>query len=474
MRSPTESLTESRCAEARRIGVRHTSGLLVLAALWLAVVSVPCPVLAQAWVKRESMSEPDYPVVTVAADWLARRLDARDVVVIDARPSASYLAGHVPGAVSFPPEFVPEVASLSELAHLPDLLGDLGLTGREWLVCCGEVSYSREAAGLFWLLEVAGASRVVVLDGGVGAWRAAGHELVSACVRRPRATWTPAPAPELLASREYVRRSFGEEGVEIIDARGSDAWRGFVEQDDWGTLVRVGHIPHSLPFDFTSFFAPDGSFLPSSVTWLSFAKLGPRPANPIDLSDEFVVHGWGKGYDASSAPPEENAWGDGALAYFLLRRAGIAGVRLYSGGWSDWAGDPYLPVVRMVGAEELMHRLGKSRRWLRPNAPPEDFAFFDVRHPSDHKRSHIRGSITLRSDYFADSLEVRLDRYWPDIDRPTTPVVTYCYGERCIRSRATSTAAAREGFVYVERFYGGLDEWRFVGGRLVRGERSGD
>jgi thiosulfate/3-mercaptopyruvate sulfurtransferase len=414
--------------------------------------------------------EPDYPEVTVTADWLAGRLDTRNVVVIDARPAASYLAGHVPGAVSFPPESVPDVASLSELARLPDVLGELGLSGREWLVCCGEVSYSREAAGLFWLLEVAGASRVVVLDGGVVGWRAAGHELVSEDVKRPSATWTRDPDQTFLATREYVRRSFGEKGVEIIDARGSDAWRGPVEPEDWGTLVRVGHIPHSLPFDFTTFFAPDGTFLGPSETWSSFAKLGPRPANPVDLSDVFVVHGWGAGSDVDFGQWGGDVWGDGPLAYFLLRRAGIAGVRLYSGGWVDWVGDPYLPIVRIVTAEELMHRLGKSRRWLRPNAPPGDFAFFDVRHPSDHRRSHIRGSVTLRSDYFADSLDVRLDYYWPDIDRETTPVVTYCYGERCIRSRASSTAAAREAFIYVERFYGGLDEWRSAGGKIVREE----
>ena len=450
-----------------RTGGRRAPVLLATVLLGLALAAMSGAGHAETrspWSRTEPVPEPDYPDVTVTADWLARRLDARDVLVIDVRPAASYLAGHVPGAVSFPPELVPEVVSLPEFARLPDVLGDLGLSGRELLICCGAVSYSREAAGLFWLLEVAGADRVAVLDGGVVGWCAAGRELASEDVRRPQATWAREPDPELLATREYVRRSFGEPGVEIVDARGLEAWRGPVESEDWGSLVRVGHIPHALPFDFTTFFAPDGRFLPPSETWSSFAKLGPRPANPIDLSDEFVVHGWGRG------GTDSDAWGDGALAYFLLRRAGISKVRLYSEGWSDWAGDPYLPIVRIVGGEELRHRLGKSRRWLRPNAPPGDLAFFDVRHPSDHRRSHIRGSVTLRSDYFADSLDVRLERHWPDIDRATTPVVTYCYGERCIRSRVTSTAAAREGFIYIERFHGGLDEWYSIGGKLVRAE----
>ncbi len=444
-----------------------------VAALVLLFFLLPAPVTGQAWPgwpKREPAPEPDYPDVTVTPAWLATRLDSGDVVVIDARSSSSYRAGHVSGAISFPADAFPRVESPSDLARLPDVLGDLGLTGRERLVCCGDVSYSGEAAGLFWLLEAAGAGRVALLDGGVAGWRAAGHGLASEPTVPAPAEWAPEPATDLLATREYVRRSFGEPGVEVIDARGRDAWLGPVEREDWGTLKRVGHVPHALPLDLTGFFAPDGTLLEPRETWASFAKLGPRPANPVDLSGEFIVHGWGAPVDDQRDRPQDEEWGDGPLGYFLLRRAGIARVRLYPGGWRDWSGDPYLPVVRVVTADEVMYRLLRSRRWLRPNAPPEDFAFFDVRHPADHERGHIGGSVSLRSDYFADSLDVRMERYWPDADRTAMPVVTYCYGEACIRSRATSTAAAKKGFVYIERFVGGLDEWQYAGGKLVRGE----
>ena len=453
----------------RRPGSARAAVLLAAVALGLALVFAPGIALSQArggW-RREPPPEPDYPDVTVSADWLSRRLDSRDVVVIDIRPTSSYRAGHVPGAISFQSVAFPVVESPSDLARLTDVLGALGLTGRERLVCCGDVSYSRGASGLFWLLELAGAGRASVLDGGVVGWRAAGHDLASESTLLATSEWGLEPAMELLATREYVRRSFGEEGVEIIDARGHAAWLGPVEPGDWGTLKRSGHIPHSLPFDFTSFFSPDGTFLEPSETWSSFIRLGPRPANPVDVLDEFIVYGWGERRRDGYGEPEDEAWGDGPLAYFLLRRAGIARVRLYTGGWRDWSGDPYLPLVRVVKAGELMHRLRVTRRWLHPDDPREEFAFFDVRHPADHARGHIGGSVSLRSDYFADSLDIRLERYWPDIDRLTEPVVTYCYGEGCIRSRATSTAAAKEGFVYVERFVGGLDEWRYAGGRLV-------
>ena len=465
-----DHLTRSRCLAARVLRSRRRAALL---AACLVIALATHPVRAQTWTswpERKPVPEPDYPDVTVTADWLGGHLDDSGVVVIDTRSLSSYRAGHVPGAVSLPPESVPEAGSLPELTRLPLFLGGIGLTGRERLVCCGEISYSVDASRVFWLLEAAGAERVTMLEGGFAGWRLSGKPVESAHATLAPTEWVRSPNQELLATSEYVRRSFGETGVEILDARGPDAWRGPLERADWGVLRRVGHIPHALPLDLTAFFEPDGTFLGLPETWSHFTSIGPRPANPVDVSCEFVVYGWGEGRRVDPEQPGEEAGGEGALAYFLLRRAGVERVRFYTGGWSDWSGDPYLPVVRIVPADELMHRLHRSRHWLHPNSPPEDFAFFDVRHPADHTRSHIRGSITLRSDYFADSLDIKMEQFWPDADRATTPVLTYCYGEQCIRSRATSTAAARVGFVYVERFYGGLDEWLAAGGSVVRGE----
>jgi 3-mercaptopyruvate sulfurtransferase SseA len=305
-----------------------------------------------------------------------------------------------------------------------------------------------------------------LLEGGVAGWKAAGHALEADASTRPSTAWAQETDPEVLATREYVRRSYGVDGVEIVDARGWDAWTGATAPENRSAAVRAGHIPHALPFDFTAFLAPDGSMLEPPETWKLFGRLGPRSSNPVHLLDEFIVHGWGQ---AAAHEPGGEA-DSGPLAYFLLRRAGVAAVRLYPGGWSDWAGDPYMPVVRNLGAEELKERLDSWRRWLRPDDPPAGFVFFDVRHPADHARGHIRGSVSLRSDYFADSLDVRLEKHWPELDRVSTPIVTYCYGENCIRSRETSTDAARAGFVLVERLYGGIDEWLYIGETLVTGE----
>jgi thiosulfate/3-mercaptopyruvate sulfurtransferase len=392
--------------------------------------------------------------LTVSAGRLAVCSSAAGIVVIDARDSSSYSDGHLPGSVSLPPESLPDVSSRDDFARLTACLGAAGLTGEETIICYGQTTWSGAAGRLFWMLELAGASDAQILDGGLTSWVAEGRELSTEPFRLPPNEWSLEPVPTRVATRDDVAAAYGTDGTEIVDVRGFYAWAGPVERDQWNQPPRVGHIPHALPFDFTVFLHPHGGLRDRAENRADFARLGPRPANPVDLSDDFILYG-------------ENPDSDGVLAYFLLRRAGVEGVSWYPGGWSEWAGDQRFPVVRIIPADELKWRL--ERRW-RPFAgdrPVSEFAFFDVRHPADYARGHIAGSVSLRSDYFADSLDARLGRYWPNLDRASAPIVTYCYGEYCIRSRAASTAAARAGFVAVERFYGGLAEWQSIGGKVV-------
>ena len=478
-RHPTSSPRSLQPASRERVLVSALALLAALTCVWGAVGGHSLAEGRAPW-EREPPPEPNYPDVSASVRWLASRLGSRDIVIIDARTPDAYDLGHIPGALLLSPGLTSDTDALTRA------LGERGLTGRERLICYGENSRSGRAARLFWLLELAGAERVMLLEGGHEAWRDAGLELTREVGEAPVATWAPKPRPDLLATREHVRRSFGVGGFELLDARGRETWKGPLEQRDWGSTRRVGHIPNALPFDWWDFFEPDGTLKSPSESWFTFAELGPRPANPVDVSWEFIVYGGGSegGEESGLVPSRDGMTGDGssggdltdhetddltgegALAYFLLRRAGVSRLRYYPGGWNDWAGDDSLPVVRIIGARELQWRLKKSGGWFRRDAPPADFALFDVRHPADYARGHIPGAVNLRSDYFADSLDARIERYWPSLNRSRAPVVTYCYGELCIRSRATSTETARAGFVYAERFFGGVNEWRSIGGRI--------
>lgn len=397
------------------------------------------------WAKRDE-SEPVYPDVTATVEQVRAKSGAHNVVLVDARPIGAYARGHVPGAVSMPPE-----------ERLPGDLaaafGASGFSGDARYICYGGGSYSDAAAFVFWMLESGGAERVQLMEGGYEAWVASGGRADVEPRTLAPTTWRPEAAPELSAPLGYVREHYGVGGYEIIDARERGEWEGPVADPGRGPVGRVGHIPHSLQFDFDEFFE-DGALLSAEESREVFSMLGPRPSSPVRLADEFIVHG-------------DGSRGSGAMGYYLLRRAGIEKVRFYPGGWRRWIADESLPIVRFIGGEELKLLVTRANRWPWQDAAPSSFVLIDVRHEGDHARAHLPGSVCLTSRLFADSLDVYLERHWPDIDRASTPIVTYCYGPKCIRSRYTSTDAARAGFVNIWRFYGGLEVWRQIDGRIV-------
>lgn len=456
----TSSLRQTRS----RVNARGAAAVVVCAALLLLALHSGATAVWPPWLAQDE-GEPVYPDVTASVGDVRAKMGAHDVVLIDARPADDYERGHIPGAISFP--MPGEHASGGiPVGDIPAVLGAAGLTGTAKYICYGERTYSDPAAYAFWLLEAGGAERVQLLDGGHEAWVASGGHVETAPRRLTPAVWTVAPVDSLLASLAYVVDHYGVSGHEIIDARSHAEWeggsagseaagraRGGEADAAGGDAARVGHIPHSLHCDFREMLE-DGALLPADECREIFSLTGPRPASPVRLGDEFIVHGLGAEH--------------GAMAYYLLRRAGLSDVRYYPGGWNRWRADETLPIVRFVSGVELKEMVARANRWPWQDQPDPTFVFIDVRHEYDHANGHIPGSVVLTSRLFADSLDVVLARHWPEVDRATTPVVTYCYGPTCIRSRYTSTAAARAGFLRVWRFYGGLEEWREVGGRIAK------
>jgi len=417
---------------------RGVAAVAVYAALLLLGLCAASHAVWPPWLAQDDL-EPVYPDVTASVDDVRALAGRRDVVLIDARRRSAYADGHIPGAVSMPPpnEFPGDGIPV---ADLPAVLGAVGLSGGSSYVCYGDDTYSDAAAYAFWLLEAGGAERVKLLDGGYQAWLDVGGSADTEPHRLTPTAWTAEPVDSLFAPLDYILGQYGIRGYEIIDVRSRRAWA-------------EGHIPHALHFDATAMLE-SGMLLPPEECREIFSVTGPRPASPVRLGDEFIVHG--DGVD------------DGAMGYFLLRRAGVADVLYYPGGWGRWRDDGTLPIVRFIGGEELNELVSRGNRWPWQDAPPESFVLIDVRHEGDYANGHIPGSVVLTSRLFADSLDVVLERHWPNIDRETTPIVTYCYGPTCIRSRHTSTDAARAGFLRIWRFYGGLEEWREVGGRVAK------
>jgi thiosulfate/3-mercaptopyruvate sulfurtransferase len=165
------------------------------------------------------------------AEWLAARLDSGIIVVHVGRTDSLYRVGHVPGARflalgavattvggvanEFPP---PE--------HLIETLRTLGIGDSARIVLYGD------DAGLFaaraWTaLDLLGhGDRAALLDGGLAAWRTAGHRLESgAATTAPRpfsGTWHA----QRIVDADWVRAHLGDGTVLFVDARPADQFGG--------------------------------------------------------------------------------------------------------------------------------------------------------------------------------------------------------------------------------------------------------
>jgi thiosulfate/3-mercaptopyruvate sulfurtransferase len=395
------------------------------------------------WPPRPALPPAPRPAVRMAARELAAALAKGTAVPFDARGGAAYAAGHLPGAV---PAWSPEEEGPGqEIDRVRSLLAGRGLSGAETVVLYGDPE--REAVGrLFWWLRSAGCASVRVLDGGLAAWRRTGGALETGPSRRPAAEFNPARRDEVTVDTGWVESSFGEAGIEILDLRDARGW------DHWQTppVFAAGHVPYSLPWDARALLPPDGGWPQPDEVRRRLGALGPRPGDFVRPDATFVLYG-----DDARDPRL-------GLGYLVLSLAGFD-VRVFAAGWAGWTQGGQRPVVRVLSAREVAALLARENPGLGRDEPPRGLVLLDLREAPDFAIGHLPGARSLPFDRFPTGFETSLQAGWPGADRATLPLLLYCYGEECVRSRKVGAAAAHLGFRTILWFRGGIREWRQAG-----------
>ena len=270
-----------------------------------------------------------HPELLIAAAELAGRLgragDAGAPVVIDLRPAEAFAAGHVPGAAHldlFGVSLIdtspaPLDAFLWMIAHL---LATRGAGAERTVVVYDEHSGIR-AARAFWFLELFGHPDPRLLDGGYGAWRAAGHPVTTEAAAPTRADWPVGRVAERLATWRDVRAAVGEAGAVLLDTRSSGEHRGTVRR-----ARRGGRIPGAVGVEWTRNLDESGAFRPAAALREMYEEAGVTP-------DREVITYCQGGYRA-------------AHSYVALRLLGYPRVRNYLGSWKEWGDRDDLPIER--------------------------------------------------------------------------------------------------------------------------------
>lgn len=391
--------------------------------------------------------EPVFPRLLIDPEELAGRLKAGNAVPLDARDAGLFEKGHLPGAAS---AWSPEEEALGGVERVRSLMTGRGIADDKAVVIYGG---HERVARLFWILRLAGCPEVRILNGGLGAWRAAGGAMKTGPSRLSPLEFRAPSSGTVIVDSGWIAASFGQKGVELLDVRDARGW------DKWQTppIFGAGHIPYSLPFD-------PGALLPTDDGWPDpvelrrrLAALGPRAGDPVNLESTFVLYG---------EDPQDPRIG---LGYMLLTLAGLE-ARVFPGGWQEWTAAGERPVVRTISAAELASLLKEENPGLDQDRRPRGVILLDLREHQDFVIGHLPGALFLpyysASEVLAEILEMKLEREWPDADR-ALPLVLYCYGPDCLRSREAGAQAARLGFRNVLWFRGGIREWRETGYPLI-------
>jgi thiosulfate/3-mercaptopyruvate sulfurtransferase len=272
----------------------------------------------------------------VETDWLASHLDTPGLVVLDGsmhlptakrNARAEYLAEHIPGALFFD---IDDIAD--EKSSLPHMLpSSTKFASRMKKMGIGDgmhvVAYDSEglysAARVWWMFRAMGHEEVRVLNGGLKKWKAEGRALEDGEPRRrSERHFTARLNADLVRDVADVKGLIGSKAAQIVDARAAARFEGSVPEPRAG--LRSGHIPGSRNVPFASLLEADGTLKGATELRAIFARAGVDAGKP-------VVASCGSGVTAGVV----------ALALAVLGRPDAA---VYDGSWTEWGGDPSLPI----------------------------------------------------------------------------------------------------------------------------------
>lgn len=236
----------------------------------------------------------------------------------------AYLAGHLPGAafVDLDEELAGHGEPTDGRHPLPpiDVLQAAarrwGLNDADTVVVYDDLG-NLSAARAWWLLRHAGVRDVLLLDGSLAAWLAAGLPLAlgEEAIGPGSVTLSYGLLPTLDADAAAALPGTGV----LLDARAPERYRGDTEPID----PRAGHIPGAVSAPTAENLRPDGRFLPAGELRARFGRLG--VTEHVDVG----VY-----------------CGSGVTAAHQAAALAVAGFRaaLYPRSWSQWSNLPGRPV----------------------------------------------------------------------------------------------------------------------------------
>ena len=268
--------------------------------------------------------------------WLAARLDAPDIRVVDGSwhlPNAErdakreYADCHIPGAVFFDIDDIADSDSgLPHTVPSPEKFSSrvrkLGLGDGSRIVVYDTGNWMA-AARVWWMFRLFGHDDISVLDGGLAKWRSEGRPLQDAAVMPRERHFTARMNTLMLRDLGQMLANIESGGEQVVDVRAAGRFNGTEPEPRAG--MRGGHIPRSLNLPYAHLFdSLTRAMIAPDALQAAFEGAGVDLAKP-------VVTSCGSGVTA-------------CVAILALHRLGHRDLAVYDGSWSEWGSRDDTPI----------------------------------------------------------------------------------------------------------------------------------
>ncbi len=254
------------------------------------------------------------PRCLITPDELNARL--RDVTLIDVRPGEDYANGHIETALHF--DFYG--VSLNDTSENPlnaflwmveNLFGFRGVDRDRTVVFYDHESGERAARGV-WLLDLFDHPDARLLDGGLPAWREAGHSVTAKAEGVERMSFEGnRRRMDRLATRFDVHAAIEDPETILLDTRRESEYVGTEKR-----ARRVGTIPGAVHLFWREHLDGKGAFRPAEEIRALYESKGVTP-------DKNILPYCQGGYRSANT-------------YLALKLLGYPNVKNYLGSWWEW------------------------------------------------------------------------------------------------------------------------------------------